>query len=101
MQEKEKEEAKKEKDKEKEMSGDKSVEPEKPKQSGFERGLEAEEIKGAIQVGSKIMFLMKWKNSDEEELVFSEQARYRVPQVVIKYYEERLRWGQAAKKNGK
>lgn len=72
------------------------------KKSGFERGLEADEIKGAIKVGDKIMFLMKWKGTDEEELVFSEQARYQVPQIVIKYYEERLRWGHTGgKKNGK
>ena len=85
------------KDVEKEMVREQEVardaDLDKVKPSGFERGLEAEEIKGAIKVGPKIMFLMKWKDTDEEELVFSDVARYKVPQVVIKYYEERLRWG--------
>ena len=36
---------------------------------------------------------MKWKGASEEDLVFSDEARYKCPQIVIKYYENRLRWG--------
>ncbi|CAD7671372.1 unnamed protein product [Nyctereutes procyonoides] len=53
----------------------------------------ADKPRGFVRDSSReLMFLMKWKDSDEVDLVLAKEANTKCPQIVIAFYEERLTW---------
>lgn len=51
---------------------------------------EAEKIIDAFMHKRKLMFMVKWKGIRRAHVFPAVEANHRFPQIVIKYYEERL-----------
>ncbi|XP_018544165.1 chromobox protein homolog 3b isoform X2 [Lates calcarifer] len=54
--------------------------------------LEPECIIGSTDRQGELMFLVKWKNSDDVALLPAREVSARCPQVVIDFYEQKLTW---------
>nr|XP_046256189.1 chromobox protein homolog 3b [Scatophagus argus]XP_046256190.1 chromobox protein homolog 3b [Scatophagus argus] len=54
--------------------------------------LEPECIIGSTDRQGELMFLVKWKNSDDVALLPAREASARCPQMVIDFYEQKLTW---------
>lgn len=63
------------------------------------RNLVPEKIINAVDSCGQLMFLIKMKDTQETQLVTSKHANILCPQVVIKFYEQRLKWYGPAKSN--
>jgi len=51
-----------------------------------------EKIIGSTTHRGHLIFLMKWRGTEETEIISATAANLMCPQIVIKYYEERLGW---------
>ncbi|CAF2016570.1 unnamed protein product [Rotaria magnacalcarata] len=62
-------------------------------QTGYARGLQPDAFLGATDIyDEELMFLVKWQGVSKAELVPSRIVNKESPQMVIKFYEERLTW---------
>ena len=73
----------------------KGKEPMMAKCEGFSRGLKPERILGATnEPAGEIMFLVKWRDCEDTDLVTAKEANLKIPETVIKFYEEHIEFGE-------
>lgn len=62
--------------------------------NGFARGYSVENLVGITQEEDQFLFLVKWHQTDEMEMVPSAEVRKFVPEMMIDFYESRITWKQ-------
>ncbi|KAL6266976.1 chromobox protein homolog 5 [Pogonomyrmex barbatus] len=67
-------------------------------EQGFKRGLEADKILGSADDNGELMYLMQWKGTDAVDMVSAKEANAKCPQIVIRFYEDRITWNKAKAK---
>lgn len=65
---------------------------ESSKTASWGSGKGVKKILSATDSNGELMFLIKWKGTDDTDLVPLQEANVKCPQLVIKFYEERLYW---------
>jgi len=71
------------------------AEIEKPR--GFDRGLGISEIVGATDYTGDLMYLVRWQNCDELDLLSASEVDEKSPQDVISFYEKRSAFNKRVK----
>lgn len=82
----------------KKKSGKKNKLEEIQKARGYDRELDFDKIVGATDCTGNLMFLVKWINCDEYDLLSATEVRDKSPQHVISYYEQRCLLNKEANK---
>ncbi|CAF2727801.1 unnamed protein product [Rotaria sp. Silwood2] len=67
--------------------------------NGFDRGFEAEKVLGATDSAGELMLLVKWRHSDEADLVPARIVNVKCPRLVIEFYEQHSFWVRLPKIN--
>lgn len=67
--------------------------------TGFERGYEPEKVLGATDSAGELMLLVKWRHSNEADLVPARIANQKCPALVIEFYEQHSFWTRLPKIN--
>lgn len=69
-------------------------------QTGYARDYVPEMLMGATDIyDNELMFLVKWEGVGKPELVPSRIVNKQSPQLVIKFYEDRLTWNSTGSSN--
>ena len=67
--------------------------------TGFERGFEAEKVLGATDSAGELMLLVKWRHSNEADLVPARIVNVKCPTLVTDFYEQPSFWTRLPKTN--
>jgi len=84
--------------------GDDATPPNKPRkrstkseksdvnENGVAAGKVPEKILGATDSSGQLKFLIKWRGVEEGDLIVANAAHIMCPQLLLKWYEERISW---------
>lgn len=73
----------------------KSLEPEDIMRQ-IDPNLIPEKVVGAVGLKDEILIVIKWKNKLEKDYIPSTIANKKWPQLVINYYQQRIRWRESS-----